>query len=84
MKRAEKARALQQQHHFDADERAQHKDLAMGEVDELEDAVNHRIAERDQRVHEAQNETVQEYLREDFQCEFQERCGPFKVRHANK
>ena len=31
----------------------QHHDVAMGEVDELQDPVDHRVAERDQRIQAA-------------------------------
>ena len=39
-------------------ERADHEDVAMGEVDELDDPVDHRVAERDQRVDRADREGV--------------------------
>jgi hypothetical protein len=34
----------------------------MGEVNEAEDAVNHRVAERDERVDGAEGEAVEELL----------------------
>ena len=37
-------------------ERAHHKDLAVGEVDELDDGIDHRVAERDQRDQRAVGE----------------------------
>ena len=46
------------------DERADHEDLAVGEVDQLDDSVDERVAERDQRpdraVREAGDEVVAE------------------------
>ena len=36
--------------HAEADERADHEDVAVGEVQQLEDPVHHRVAEGDQRV----------------------------------
>ena len=36
--------------HAVADERADHVDVAVREVQELQDPVDHRVAERDQRV----------------------------------
>src|SRR5205823_9071806 len=61
----EEARALERQEDLDADERADDEDLGVGKVDEFEDAVDHRVAERDERVHEAEDDAVEEHLRED-------------------
>ena len=44
---------------------AHHEDVAMGEVDELDDAVDHRVAEGDEGVDEAELEAVQQVLQEE-------------------
>ena len=46
--------------HVDAD----HHHVAVGEVDELQHAVDHRVAERDQRVDGAGGQAVDEVLEE--------------------
>ena len=43
-------------------ERRQHEQIAVGEVDQLEDAVDHRVAQRDQREHHAVGEADHELL----------------------
>src|SRR5256885_2161803 len=47
------------------------EDLGVGKVDELEHAVHHRVAERDERVHEAEQEAVEQDLRKDRDEEFE-------------
>ena len=47
-----------------ADERADHEDVAVGEVEELEDAVDERVAERDQRVDAPERQSVEGELEE--------------------
>src|SRR6266511_769571 len=42
----------------------------VGEVNELEDAVHHRVAQRDQGVHEAEDDAVEQNLREDADQKF--------------
>src|SRR5262249_39014979 len=54
-----------------AHERAGDEDLGVGEVDELEHAVDHRVAERDQGVHEAEDEAVEDDLGEDADQELE-------------
>ena len=76
MKRFEISGALQQQHHFDASESTEHKNFTVGEVDKLQDAIDHGITQGDQRVHEAQDNAIQKNLRQDFQCEFQAGADP--------
>jgi hypothetical protein len=54
----------------DADDRpahqgADHKHLAMGEVDQADDAVDHGVAQRDQGVHAAQHQAVDDLLKKD-------------------
>ena len=49
------------------DHRADHHDLAVREVDELDDAVDHRVAQRDDRVDAAERQAVDELLEEDVQ-----------------
>ena len=46
----------------EAEVRPDHVDIAMGEVDELDDAVDHRVAESDQRVDAAERNPVDELL----------------------
>ena len=48
----------------------------MGEVDQLQDAVHHRVAEGDQRVDAAEHEAVQDLLEQDFEVEH---CWPLAV-----
>lgn len=44
-------------------EAADHDDLAVGEVDELDDAVDHRVADRDEPVEGAEDQAVGQLLR---------------------
>ena len=44
------------------DERADHEDLAVGEVDQLDDAVDERVPERDQRPDRADREPVDDVV----------------------
>ena len=57
-------RAAEQLERAEADERAHHEDVAVGEVEELEDPVDERVAERDQRVDASEREAVQRQLDE--------------------
>src|SRR5262249_12856652 len=45
-------------------EGAGHEDLAVGEVDELDDAIDHRVADGDQPVHGSQEQAVDQLLRQ--------------------
>ena len=49
------------------DHRADHHDFAVREVDELDDAVDHRVAERDDGVDAAERQAVDHLLQEDVQ-----------------
>ena len=49
--------------HEHRDKGANHEHVSVGEVDQLDDPVDHRVAEGDQRVHGTEGEGVQE-LRE--------------------
>ena len=49
----ERLRCPEDGHHPVADVGANHVDVAVGEVQELEDTVHHRVAERDQRIQRA-------------------------------
>ena len=69
--RVEYAAGLKRKQKLDADEGADDEDLGVGEVDEFQDAVDHRVTERDQRVHEAEQEAVEQDLREDPDEEFE-------------
>ena len=46
----------------DGQERAEHEDVAVGEVDQLDDPVDHRVAERDERVDRADRQRVDRLL----------------------
>jgi hypothetical protein len=48
-----------------AHERAHHEHLAMREVDQADDAVDHGVAQGDQGVHAAQDQAVDDLLKED-------------------
>ena len=72
---------LQPQQDLDPDEGADHEDLAVGEVDELQHPINHRVAEGDQGVHEPQDEAVQNHLGKDADHERNiHRTSPWKKR----
>jgi hypothetical protein len=47
------------------EECAQHEQVAVGEVDQLDDAVHHRVADRDEREERPRGEAVDELLEED-------------------
>ena len=49
-----------------ARQRADHQHLAVGEVDQVDDPVDHRVAERDQRIDAAEHEAVDDLLDEDI------------------
>src|SRR5262249_20415826 len=75
--------ALQAQEDLDSDERAGDEDLAVREVDELQHAVHHRVAERDERIHEPENESVEEDLGKDADEELPfHRRGDLRARMA--
>jgi hypothetical protein len=65
------AGAFEQEQDFNADERAQNENLAMSKIDELQNAVDHSVAQGDQSIHEAENNAVKQNLRKNFQCDFQ-------------
>ena len=50
---------------------AQHEHVAVGEVDEPEDAVHHRVADGDERVEAAQGQGVRQVLQEEREAS----CG---------
>ena len=43
-------------------ERAKHEDVTVGEVDEPQDAVNHRVAQRDKRVNRTERQAIDQLL----------------------
>src|SRR5688572_25306893 len=59
-------------------ERTDHEDVAMREVDEAQDAINHRIAQRDERVNRAQRQTV-DYLLNELVQKARLRSNSFQV-----
>ena len=58
---------LQQAGRGERGERADHHHLAVGEVDEAEHAVDHGVAERDQRVDAAEHQAVENLLQQDLE-----------------
>jgi hypothetical protein len=48
------------------DEGADHEDVAMGEIDHSDDAVDHRVADRDQPIDRSQRQPVYKLLDEIF------------------
>ena len=55
-------RAAQERQDAEADERADHVDVAVREVEQLEDPVDHRVAQRDQRVDAPEDDPVHRQL----------------------
>ena len=49
-------------HGIVADEGADHEDVAVGEIDEAQDAIDHRVAQRDERVDRAERKSIDELL----------------------
>ena len=43
-------------------ERADHENIAMGEIDHADNAVDHRVANRDQAINHAQRQPVDQLL----------------------
>jgi hypothetical protein len=50
--------------HEPAEERADHVHVAVGEVQELEDPVHHRVAKRDERVEAAERQPADRQVEE--------------------
>lgn len=50
--------------HGESSEASDHEDLAVGEVDELDDSVDHRVSDRDESVHRAEDESIGQLLRQ--------------------
>jgi len=57
---------LQQAHYRPAGEGPHHQHLAVGKVDQVDDAVNHGVAKRDQRVHTPQDQAIDDLLKKDI------------------
>ena len=53
--------------HAHRDEGADHEDVEMGEVDQLEDAVDDRKTERQQRIHRPETQSVDQLLKENVE-----------------
>ena len=67
-----------------ADKGADHEDIAVGEVDQADDAVDHGIAQGDQRIDEAKLQTAEHKLDEQSGV-FDSVAGPrYRGRHAAK
>jgi len=60
--RGQTSRGLKPQQDLHPDEGADDEDLAVSEINELQDAVHHGIAQGDERVHEAQDDPIDEHL----------------------
>ena len=60
--RGQDAELVHRDEELDAGEGAYREDLRVGEVDELEDAIDHCVAERDRGVDEAEGDTIDEDL----------------------
>jgi hypothetical protein len=60
--------AGQDQEDDQRDKGADHEDIAMGEVDHADDAVDHRVADRDQAIDRSQRQPVDKLLDEIFHC----------------
>jgi hypothetical protein len=52
----------------DREERAHHEHVAVGEVDELDDPVDHRVAQGDEGVDRADRQRVRDLLDRDLRC----------------
>jgi hypothetical protein len=70
-------RPAEQRQDAEADERADHVDVAVREVEQLQDPVDERIAERDQRIDAAEDDPVDRELEE-------ERPSPGPVRSRRR
>ena len=56
-------------------ERPDHQHVAVGEVDQVHDPVDHRVAQRDERIQAAQHETVEDLLQESVERTHHVRTG---------
>ena len=63
----------------DREEGADHVDFAMGEIDHADDAVNHAVADRDQAVHGAKGQAVNQLLQK-----VQHRCMRSRLREVRR
>ena len=57
-------RGLKECDRSESDEGADHQHVAMGEVDQAENAIHHRVAQRDDCVHAADHEAVDDLLKQ--------------------
>lgn len=62
---------LQREKNLHSDKRAEHENLAVRKINELQHAVNHRVSQGDQGIHKTKDDAVQEHLRQDFERKFQ-------------
>jgi hypothetical protein len=53
-------------HHPKGDEGTLHENVVVGEVDELDDPVDHREPKREKRIHRAQAHSIYHLLKQDF------------------
>ena len=67
-----------------ADEGPDHKHLGMGEIDEAQDSVNHRVAERDKRIDGTEGETVEKLLEEFGHVKTEERRAEGLEKESNQ
>ena len=61
--------AAEEMQHAEADVGADHEDVAVGEVEELEDPVHHRVPEGDQGIDAAERGRVDERLEEPIEID---------------
>ncbi len=66
------------------DEAADHEDVAMGEIDHADDAVDHRVADGDQAVDGAQRDAVDQLLSEIFHALPREGWGTVPITSARR
>ena len=57
---------MQPRHHRIRGQCPDHQHVAVREIDQVEDAVHHRVAEGDQRIDAAEDEAVEDLLKENF------------------
>jgi hypothetical protein len=58
---------VETRHQDKGQDRTPHEDVAMGEIDELDDPVDHGVAERDQRKDRSARDAVNRLLNEEVE-----------------
>ena len=80
----EEADVLEERGREVAGEGADHEDIAVGEVDHAQDAVDHRVAEGDEGVHAAQRGTADEQVHPDVDAVLARREGQVGTHHDDQ